>query len=516
MLDPTPFFRPLAHRRGRKLAATGAAEAQRRVLRHLLARAAGTRFGRAHGFGAIRDPADFARAVPLRDWQAFWDEWWRDDFPVLSDATWPGRIPFFAETSGTTSGITKHIPVSRAMLRANRRAALDMVLNHLRRRPASGFFGGQGLILGGTTALTELAPGVRSGDLSGIVASTMPLWTRGRTLPSTATALATDWDDKLARIVEEALGRDVRSISGTASWLLVLFERLLAADRARGGHAASLAELFPRLELVIHGGVGFGPYRARFAALLGDGPRPQEVYAASEGFIAYADGPPEDPGLRVLADNGIFFEFVPQEELGRDAPTRHWAADVETGLDYAIVLSTNAGLFAYVLGDLVRVVSREPLRLVVTGRTAHFLSAFGEHVSGGELDRAVAAAAAATGLAVAEYTVAVIPPDASDARGGHLFVVETATPPTPETEAAFAAAVDRHLAAGNADYAAHRGGDAGMRPPTLRLLPEGRFAAWMRRRGKLGGQNKIPRVIGDAAMLADLLDDRPGTDREDP
>ncbi len=502
MLDPTPAFRLLAARRGRTLDALSPASAQLRVLERLLARAADTRFGRAHGFARIRGPADYARAVPCRTWQQFWDEWWQPAFPVLTDVSWPGRIPFFAETSGTTSGITKHIPVSRSMLRANRRAALDLVFSHLRHDPHSRFFAGPGLILGGSTALTRLAPGVASGDLSGIVAATMPAWTRGRALPSPATALTADWERKLARVVDEALGADLRSIAGTTSWLVVLFERLLAAANATTG-AATLAELFPNLELVIHGGVGFSPYRRRVTALLGHGPRPVEVYPASEGFIGYQDGP-EEAGLRVPLDNGIFFEFVPADELDAPAPRRFWVGDVEPGRDHALVLSTNAGLFSYVIGDLVRVVSRDPFRLVVAGRTAHGLSAFGEHLSGGELDRAVEAAAHAAGLHVTDYTVGVLMPDDADPRGGHLFAVECAGTPPGDAPALFARVLDATLAAGNADYAAHRGG--GMRPPDIRLLPRGRFAHWMHARGRLGGQNKVPRVVTDPALLARLLE----------
>lgn len=501
MLDATPAFRLLAARRARALAALSPEAAQLGVLQGLLARAAETRFGRAHGFAAIRNRADYVRAMPLRTWQQFWDEWWRPDFPRLADVSWPGRIPFFAETSGTTGGVTKHIPVSHAMLRSNRRAALDLVQAHLGRDPGSRFFAGPGLILGGSTALTRLAPGVASGDLSGIVASTMPAWTHGRALPSAAAALTADWERKLERVVDEARAADLRSISGTTSWLLVLFERLLAASGA-----ATLADMFPHLELVIHGGVGFAPYRRRFTALLGDGPRPLEVYPASEGFIGYQDGAETD-GLRVPLDNGIFFEFVRPEELDAPAPRRFWVGDVAPGVDHALVLTTNAGLFSYVLGDLVRVVSRVPFRLVVAGRIAHGLSAFGEHLSGGELDRAIELAAREAGLHVTDYTVGVLMPDDTDPRGGHLFAVECAdAAPDDASGRRFAAVLDATLAAGNADYAAHRAGGTGMRPPALRLLPPGSFARWMRERGRLGGQNKVPRVITDTTLLARLLE----------
>ena len=495
MLDITPAARLLARRRSAPL---DPLEAQVAVLRGLVSRATGTRFGRAHRFAEIRSVRDFRAAVPLRSWDAFWTEWWQQEYPVLSNVTWPGRIGFFAETSGTTGRRAKPIPVSREMVRSNRRAALDLVLDHIAHTPSSRFFGGQSLMLGGSSRLTRLAPGVHSGDLSGIVAATMPAWTRGRALPPRAIALLGDWDEKLARIARDLPGRDLRCISGTPSWLLLLFERLLERTDAR-----DLAALFPGLELVIHGGVGFAPYRARFAELLGRGVRTREVYPASEGFIAHEDGA---TGLRLILDNGLFYEFVPVDQLAAANPVRHWIGNAEIGRDYALVLSTNAGLFGYVLGDIVRLLERDPPRLVVVGRTAQMLSAFGEHVSVGELDRAMSAAAEEAGVSVIDYAVTPIHPDGGDARGGHLFAVECAGGATADP-AAFARTIERVLAAGNDDYASHRAGGAGLRPTEVRFVPRGRFNDWMRSRGKLGGQHKVPRVLACRDDLGTLIDE---------
>lgn len=489
--DTTPLARLLARRRRRLRASLDVAASQRATLRHLLRRAAETRFGRAHGFAAIDGVASFQRAVPLRDWEAFWREWWRAPFPLLDDVTWPGRIRTFAETSGTTSGRTRHVPVSRAMIRANRSAALSMLLADLDAHPRSRLFSGAALILGGSTDLRTLAPGVRSGDLSGIAAATIPLWAAGNVLPSRATALLPDWNRKLDAIVAETVGRDLRSISGTPSWLAILFERLLAA-----GGAARLDRMFPDLKAVIHGGVGIGPYRARFERLLGPAIRLVEAYAASEGFIAHSAGGGGD--LELVLGNGLFYEFVPVGELGSARPTRHWLGDAIEGVDYALVLASNAGLFGYVLGDVVRITDRARGRIVVAGRTAHTLSGFGEHVSGGELDRAIERAARATGCAVTDYAAAIRLPDDTSARGGHIFAVEC-DGAEPDRQA-FASVLDETLAAGNDDYAAHRRDGTGMLPPEIRFLPAGRFAAWMRARGRLGGQNKVPRVLERAAM----------------
>ncbi len=501
MLDPTFIARVAARRREAALAGMDPISTQTGVLARLVATASNTVFGRAHGFASIRGVGDYQRAVPVRTWDAMWTDWWRAPFPVLDGVSWPGRMPFFAETSGTTSARAKRIPVSRAMVRSNRRAALDMVLDHVGQYPGSRLFGGQSLVLGGSSRLTRLEGGARSGDLSGIAAATMPAWTAGRALPRRSIALLGDWDRKLDAVVHDVRERDLRSISGTPSWLLILFERLLA-ETGR----ANLASLFPALELIVHGGVGYGPYRARFDRLLGGQVRTREVYPASEGFIGYGDGAADD-SLRLILDNGLFLEFVPVSELGHPTPTRHWLGDAEIGRDYALILTTNAGLFGYVLGDVVRLTSRRPARILITGRTAQMLSAFGEHLSVGELDRAIEAAAHGTRVSVTDYTAFPVHPDHADPRGGHLFVIECeADAPDP---AAFAATLERVLAEGNDDYASHRAGGRGMRPTGIRVVPAGRFASWMRARGKLGGQNKVPRVLDDPALLALLLEEGP-------
>jgi len=501
MLDATPLLRAYARRRLAFLARQDAVAAQRRELMRLLRAARETRFGKAHGFSEIADVADYQARVKLRRWEDFWREWWAGDFPRLVDATWPATIPCFANSSGTSGGTTKRIPVSRAMLRANRRAALDVLVFHLANRPQSRVLAGRNFLLGGSTALESLAPGITAGDLSGIAAADVPFWARGRMFPPRDLALVADWERKIAALAPLSLTQHVTSISGTPSWLLLFF-----AELARLRPGARLAELYPALELIVHGGVGLAPYRTSFAAWLeGSRAETREVYPASEGFLAVADRG-DGEGMRMLLDNGIFFEFVPPEELSADvgtaAPERRWIADAELGREYALVLSTNAGLWSYVLGDTVRLLGRDPPRLAVTGRLGWSLSLAGEHLIGEELDEAVAAAAASLGGSVADYAAAALPPDESDARGGHLFIVELSGAGAAE---AFAAALDAALARANDDYAAHRAGGFGLRMPRVVLVAPGTFAAWMDARGRLGGQNKVPRVIADPALLSDLL-----------
>ncbi len=498
MIDATPLLRLYADRRARRLAAMDAVEAQQHQLLGLVREARDTRFGRDHDFDGVWTVEDFQERVPLRRWEDFWRDYWRHDFPTLENVTWPGRIPYFAVTSGTTAGATKHIPVSKAMVASNRKAALDVLAFHLQARPKSRVWGGPNFMLGGSTRLEELAPGILAGDLSGIAAREVPRWARPFYFPPGKLAEITDWEEKVRVLGRAALDADIRNISGTASWLLLFFEHL--REVSKGGR---LVDWWPNLELVVHGGVNFAPYRARFERLLeGSHAELREVYPASEGFLAAADRGTGE-GLRLMADIGIFYEFVPVEELDSPNPRRHWLRTVQPGVNYAVVMSTCAGLWAHVLGDTVRFVDTAPPRLLVTGRTSYMLSAFGEHLIGEEIEQAVTTAAEAIGAELVDYSVGAVFPE--DAPAGHLYIVEFAGgPPPPERLRAFAEAVDARLCALNDDYRAHRAGDFGMAAPRVQAVASGVFAEWMASRGKLGGQNKVPRVITDEALFRAL------------
>ncbi|MBN9507620.1 MAG: GH3 auxin-responsive promoter family protein, partial [Alphaproteobacteria bacterium] len=362
----------------------------------------------------------------------------------------------------------------------------------------SSFDGMFNFLLGGSTALERLAPGVVAGDLSGIAAADVPFWARPRMFPPQREALIEDWERKIATLAPRSLAASITSISGTPSWLLLFFDLLGKLHPGK-----RLGALYPALELVVHGGVGFAPYRAAFAEWLADShAETREVYPASEGFVAIADRG-DGEGLRLILDNGLFYEFVEPAALGDPAAERKWIADATLGVEYALVLSSNAGLWAYVLGDTVTLIARDPPRLRVTGRTSWSLSVAGEHLVGAELDAAIAAAARAVGGTVTDYAAAALAPSHADARGGHCFIVEL-DGAAGVAAAAFAAALDAELAEQNADYAAHRAGGFGLRPPQVTLARPGTFEAWMRARGKLGGQNKVPRVIADTALLSEL------------
>jgi hypothetical protein len=498
-LDGTPILRLYARWRRNRLDRQDPVVEQEKVLRSLLERAGSTRFHRDHALAKIRTIADYQTAVPLRSYEDFWTDYWRESYPVLEDLTWPGRIPLFANSSGTSSGISKHIPVSREMAAANRRAAIDLLVHHVANRPHSRVLGGRNFMLGGSTALEPLAPGVAAGDLSGMAAAEVPRWAKPYFFPSGELAAIADWDDKTRRLAEKSLEANIRSLSGTPSWLLPFFDRLQVLQPGR------LVDWYPALEMIAYGGVSFAPYRMRFAELMAGGhAETREVYPASEGFVAIADAAPDD-GLRLLVDNGLFFEFVPLEELSSRKPMRHWLSNVEPGVNYALILTTCAGLWCYILGDTVRFVNLRPPRLVVTGRTSYGLSAFGEHLIGEEIDKAIATAAAAVRVDMADFIVGPIYPAEPGRSGHHLYIVEFSRPMKVGDLGRFADVIDRELSKLNRDYAEHRQGDMGMRPPEVRSAPVGAFARWMKARGKLGGQNKVPRVIADPAAFVRVV-----------
>ncbi len=497
MPDFTALLKLYARHRLNVLKHQDPVEAQTRQLLALLRKARNTRFGRDHDFDRIRTVADFQERVPVRAYEDFWRDYWSAAFPDLSGQTWPGRAPWLAVSSGTTSGTTKYLPVTPAMMRANKRAAVDVAVHHLANRPDSRPLSGKTFMLGGSTALVDQGQGVLSGDLSGIAVKGQSAWMRAFSFPPPDLALLDDWEEKLERLTHLSLQERISMITGTPGWMLILFERLHGLT---GGKAP-----FPDLELVVHGGVAWDLYRDRFRPFLAQTrAETREVYPASEGFIAVADRG-DGEGLRLILDNGIFFEFIPLSELGAQNPVRHWIGNLETGTDYAIVPSSNSGMFAYLIGDTVRFVDHAPPRLLITGRTSYMLSAFGEHLIGSELDTAINRAADTVGLTVREYTVGALLPESQGGVGHHLYLVEATAQPDATRVARFAATVDRTLQAMNEDYQAHRINDAGMNPPVFRFLPAGTFDRWMASNGKMGGQHKVPRVISDQKRFTQVL-----------
>jgi hypothetical protein len=502
MLDATPILRQYARFRSRRLAKQNPVQTQQAQLLRLVDRASTTRFGRDHGFSAIRSVADYQSRVPLRNYEAFWADYWRAAFPYLQNVSWPGVIPYFAVTSGTTTGITKHIPCSHDIVHSNRRATLDLLTHHLAARPRSRIFGGLNFMLGGSTTLTEVATNVWAGDLSGIMGREVPGWARPFYFPPRDLETIADWEEKIAAFAPASLNADIRAIGGTPSWLLLFFNKM---RELRPDITGDLGAWYPRLEMLVHGGINFAPYRDIFRDLLQSSQaETREVYPASEGFIALADRG-DGEGLRLLLDNGLFFEFVPLEELNSANPTRHWVGSAERDVNYAIVLSTASGLWSYVIGDTVRFIDLSPPRVMITGRTSYSLSAFGEHLIGEEIEDAISTAAAAIDAGVSDFSVGPIFPTSDREKGGHLFIVEfgEGAPGASELET-FSRVIDERLSTLNEDYSVHRDADFGMKPPIIHSVERGTFAAWMKKRGRLGGQNKVPRIINDDDLFGDL------------
>lgn len=504
MFNATPLLRLYANWRlgqlQRGATRAGAMKVQERELLSLVRTAADTEFGRAHSFSSIRSVAEYQQRVPLRFYEDFWTQYWKPTFPRVINSTWPGLIDYYCVSSGTSSGTTKWLPLTREMLASNKKAGLDLLVHHVHQRPHSQIFGGRSFMLGGSTELVEQAPGIFSGDLSGITVKELPWWARMRYFPPAELALLKDWEKKIDLFARESLTKNIRMISGVPSWMLIFFGKVRELT-----NGVSLAETFPDLEMITHGGVNFSPYRTQFEELLkGSHAELREVYPASEGFIALADQGPSD-GLRLLIDHGIFYEFVPLEELNSKSPTRHWIGEVEQDVNYAVVLTTCAGLWSYVIGDTVRFVHTEPPRLLVTGRTSYYLSAFGEHLIAEEIEDAVSRATAKVGLQVTDYSVGPLFPQKAGDLGGHLYVMEfSPRAPSSGELATLISEIDSHLCKRNEDYDAHRAQGFGLNAPKIRVVPPGFFAAWMKHRGKLGGQNKVPRIISNSDMFEGL------------
>jgi hypothetical protein len=534
-------------RRARRLAdrpwwQRNTARVQRQTLRALLQDAGRTEFGREHDFARVASIGDgdamlaaYRAAVPIADWYAFAGPIERMRAGGEPDVLWPGLVRAFAQTSGTTAG-DKYIPVSDAMMKSNYRASLD-IFAHLMNRGVSlpRVCSGRSLFLGGSTEFSVNEHGIATGDLSGIVTPLIRWPISAIYSPGPGIALMSDWPAKIEAMASLAIEQDIRMISGMPSWALVLMKRVLEMARERGWKADRVLDVWPNLEVFVHGGVNYAPFRARVGEVVtgasgGDFPQRLELYPASEGFIAMQDAGAGPAGggvpLRLVSDIGNFYEFVPLEEIDADAPRAFACGEVEPGVRYVVVMSTCAGLWRYVLGDVVEfdeVPAGEggrggtgPARLRIVGRHRHFINAFGENIIVEHVERAVAAAAAETGLTVGEFTAGPVYPDATRRAGLELvievdgdMVAQGRTHGTRilETErvmvaqgrnhgtriAAFADAFDRALKAQNVDYTTKRTSDLGMAPPTVTPLPFGAFHAWMASRGKLGGQHKCPR-----------------------
>lgn len=496
----------MARRRMKRMlsAARSPREPQERLLNAILERGRDTAFGQAHHLAHVKDIRDLASFVPLQNYESM-REWWDRARHGEASVTWPGLIRDWAISSGTTSG-EKYLPVSKETIRSNKQGGFDALVPHLVEQGGT-LFGGKMLFLGGSTTMREVN-GMRIGDNTGIMARNVP-WPISRWhAPSKDIQAMGNWEEKVQLAAEQLWNRDLRLLSGVPSWIVLFGEHVLAAAARAGRQVETLAELWPKLELFVHGGVAFGPYRERTEQLIGKAIRYTDTYSASEGGMLAVQDRLEDSAMLPLLDRGAVYEFVPAEELHKDAPTRLAIDQVELDVDYAVALTTNSGIYSYLVGDLVRFVTRDPLRLVFAGRIAHTLNIVGEHVCGGEVDRAILAASQASGAQVAEFGVAARYPDASDPMAQHVYLVEFER--SPNDMELFVRALDESIQSGNEDYATHR--RYGMHLPAIEPLPTGTFMEWMRQNGKIGGQHKIPRVLSESIASEIRILATPGRD----
>ncbi len=493
----SPWARQTARRLERQ--AQRALADQERIWRKLIKKAAHTAFGRDHRFGQIKNLQDYFRQVPVMDYEGM-RHYVERIIAGEKDVLWPGRPRYLAKTSGTTSGV-KYIPITKDSLPNHFGSARKALFNYYAKTGKGQFLDGKVIFLSGSPEL-ENKGGIPTGRLSGIANHLVPAWLRSNQLPSYATNCIEDWERKVDAIVEETLGRDLRLISGIPPWVQMYYERLLERSGKK-----NVLEVFPNFHIFVHGGVNYEPYRPVLEELVGAPIDSLETYPASEGFIAFQDIPGEE-GLLLNTDSGIFFDFVPLEAMQqgeggiyRDLP-RVPLSGVETGKDYAIILSSNAGLWSYLLGDTVRFLSTNPYRLVVSGRTKHFISAFGEHVIGKEVEQALDYALRQMPAKVVEFTVApqIHPPGGGAPYHEWLIAFEQ----QPQDIPAFAKYINEEMSRQNIYYRDLIEGKV-LQPLKITPLPRDAFRKYMQARGKLGGQNKVPRLANDRKIAESLV-----------
>jgi hypothetical protein len=477
-------------------------ELQAAVLRHLLGRAQGTAWGRHYGYQAGLSAREFASRVPVSTYEQLYPELEK----VLCgqpDVLWPGPAPRWqAKSSGTTNARSKFIPLTQEALQGNHyRAGRDMLALSSYLYPQHRVLAGKTLSLGGTHVPSPFGGSARAGDVSALIMQSLPSWAEALRTPPLPLALLDEWEEKIERIARHVLTQDVRVLAGVPTWMVVLLRRVVELAGAQ-----HIAEVWPQLGLFLHGAVAFGPYRELFRQLI---PSPHmrylEIYNASEGYFALQDEPDSEE-LLLLLDHGIYYEFLPATEFDSLTPQAVPLAEVTIGPSYALVISTSAGLWRYLVGDTVRFTSLHPYRVRITGRTKHFLNAFGEEVVIENAEAAVTAAAQATGVQVRDFTAAPVyfEVGVGTSRGGHEWAIECVGQP-PIEPAHFAQVLDYTLRQLNSDYDAKRHRDLALTQPLVRFVPSGTFEAWLRSRGPLGGQRKVPRLSNSRQVLEEVL-----------
>jgi hypothetical protein len=468
-----------------------AGDVQQEVFHSIIRKARDTKYGRDHQFAEIKNVRDFQSSVPIGDYEVL-SPYVKMILEGRKDILWPGKPLYFAKTSGTTSG-TKYIPITKDSMPNHINSARNAILSFIHETGKAKFIDGKLIFLSGSPVLDQHA-GILTGRLSGIVNHHVPGYLRSNQMPSYATNCIDDWEQKLEKIIDETLHQNMTLISGIPPWVQMYFDRIMERT------GKQIKDVFPGFSMFIYGGVNFEPYRARLFESIGQQIDSIETYPASEGFIAYQDSQ-EQEGLLLMVNSGIFFEFVRADDCFQENPPRVTIEEVELGVNYALIINSNAGLWGYSIGDTVKFVSRDPYRVLVTGRIKHFISAFGEHVIGEEVEKAMKSAVERfPEVETIEFAVA---PQVTPDQGLplHEWYIEFATP--PKDLAAFELALDEKLQKLNSYYEDLVVGKV-LRPLAVIPLKRDSFRNYMKAKGKLGGQNKVPRLSNDRQIADEL------------
>lgn len=471
-------------------------DAQREVLQDLVTSAQYTEFGRKYNFSNLFNVRDFKEAVPIHEYndlKPYIERIMNGEQNVL----WNTPIYWFAKSSGTTSDKSKFIPVSDESLEDGHfKASKDVLSMYYQFKPDSELLTGKGLVLGGSHNINPMNNEAQYGDLSAVLLQNTPFWGHWLRTPDLSIALMDEWESKIEKLAESTIKENVTSISGVPTWTLVLFRRILELTGKQ-----TMSEVWPSLELYMHGGVSFAPYKEQFQKLIGKEINYLEMYNASEGFFAAQDDPSRD-GMLLFTDHGIFMEFMPVSEYGKKDPQTIGLQEVETGKNYALIISTNGGLWRYMLGDTIQFTSLKPFRIKVSGRLKHYINAFGEEVIVDNSDKAIAIAAAKTGAVVNDYTAAPVY-FSEGSNGAHEWLIEFEN--APSNLETFTEELDTALKSINSDYEAKRHKNIALRLPVVHAVKKGSFAEWLRSKGKLGGQHKVPRLSNERTLVEEIL-----------
>ena len=490
-----PFFMPRA--KAIEKYADSAEKIQRRVLKRLLERAGNTEWGKKYGYSGMKGYEDFARTVPINTYEetkGYIDRMRRGEADIL----WPGRVRWYAKSSGTTNDKSKFIPVSREGLqRVHYAGGRDAVALYLRNNPDSRIFDGRTLILGGSHAPNYNLPHSLVGDLSAIlIQNVSPLINLIR-VPSKQIALMDEWEAKIEAIANSTIPVDVTNLSGVPSWMLVLIKRILEKTGKQ-----TLEEVWPNLEVFFHGGVAFTPYREQYRQVIHSSKMHYvETYNASEGYFG-TQNDLSDPSMLLMIDYGVFYEFIPLEDVEKENPRTYCLEEVELNKNYAMVISTSCGLWRYMIGDTVKFTRKNPYKFVITGRTKHFINAFGEELIVDNAEKGLAKACAETGAQVSEYSAAPVFMDAN-AKCRHQWLIEFAK--MPDSIEKFAMILDATLKEVNSDYEAKRWKDIALQPLEVIVARKGLFHDWLAKKGKLGGQHKVPRLSNTRDYIEEMI-----------